>query len=223
MASRQHCTSSRSSEAIILSSQRPVTDNVSLTLYNDAFDQDLHVVPLQRHVQQRKLRKKRGKASTKVKSTSAFYKSNVWRHNSSIHLTAKCVDVAYSPVVSDDDSDIVADGSSDPIEPPSKKKRTSRGKACPNSSIHLTAKCVDVAYSPLVSDDDSDIVALSDVTIIVSDDDSDIVALSDNDIIVHGRDTPYSPPVSDEDPNTESDDSTADLFAQLYEMYPDSE
>ena len=171
MASRQHCTSSRSSEAIILSSQRPVTDNVSLTLYNDAFDQDLHVVPLQRHVQQRKLRKKRGKASTKVKCTSAFYKRNVWRHN---------------------------------------------------SSIHLTAKCVDVAYSPLVSDDDSDIVALSDVTIIVSDDDSDIVALSDNDIIVHGRDTPYSPPVSDEDPDTESDDSTADLFAQLYEMYPDS-
>jgi len=195
MASGQHCTSSRSSEAIILSSQRPV--------------------------QQRKMRKKRGKASTKVKSTNAFYKSNVWRHNSSIHLTAKCVDVAYSPVLSDDDSHIVADGSSDPIEPPSKKKRTSRGKACPNSSIHLTAKCVDVTI--IVSDDDSDIVALSDVTIIVSDDDSDIVALSDNDIIVHGRDTPYSPPVSDEDPNTESDDSTADLFAQLYEMYPDSE
>ena len=221
MASRQHCTSSRSSEAIILSSQRPVTDNVSLTLYNDAFDQDLHVVPLQRHVQQRKLRKKRGKASTKVKSTSAFYKSNVWRHNSSIHLTAKCVDVAYSPVLSDDDSHIVADGSSDPIEPPSKKKRTSRGKACHNSSIHHTAKCVDVTY--IVSDDDIDIVALTDVTIIVSDDDSEIVALSDNDIIVHGRDTPYSPPVSDEDPNTESDDSTADLFAQMYEMYPDSE
>ena len=144
MASGQHCTSSRSSEAIILSSQRPV--------------------------QQRKMRKKRGKASTKVKSTNAFYKSNVWRHNSSIHLTAKCVDVTF-----------------------------------------------------IVSEDDRDIVALSDVTIIVSDDDSDIVALSDNDIIVHGRDTPYSPPASDEDPNTESDDSTADLFAQLYEMYPDSE
>ena len=114
------------------------------------------------------------------------------------------------------------DGSSDPVEPPSKKKRTSKGKACPkvkctsafykrnvwlhNSSIHYTLKCVDVAYSPLVSDDDSD-----------------IVALSDNDIILPGRDTPYSPPVSDEDPDTESDDSTADLFAQLYEMYPDSE
>ena len=177
MASGQHCTSSRSSEAIILSSQRPV--------------------------QQRKMSKKRRKTSTKVKRTNAFYKSNPWRHNSSIHHTAKFVDVEYSPVISDDDRHIVPDCSSDSIEPPSKKKRTSRGKACPNSSIHLTAKCVDV-------------------TIIVSDDDSDIVALSDNDIIVHGRDTPYSPPVSDEDPDTESDDSTADLFAQLYEMYPDS-
>ena len=189
MASGQHCTSSRSSEAIILSSQRPV--------------------------QQRKMRKKRGKASTKVKSTNAFYKSNAWRHNSSIHHTAKCVDVEYSPVLSDDDSHIVPDCSSDSIEPPSKKKRTSRGKTCPNSSIHLTDKCVDVTF--IVSEDDRDIVALTDVTIIVSDDDSDI------DIIVHGRDTPYSPPASDEDPNTESDDSTADLFAQMYEMYPDSE
>ena len=142
MASRQHCTSSRSSEAI--SSQRPVTDNVSLSLYNDAFDQDLHVVPLQRHVQQRKLRKKRGKASPKVKCTSAFYKRNVWRHNSSIHLTAKCVDVAYSPLVSDDDSDIVALSDNDIILP---------GR--------------DTPYSPLVSDDDSDIAALSDNDIIL--------------------------------------------------------
>merc|ERR1739842_279107 len=83
------------------------------------------------------------------------------------------------------------------------------------SIIHLTDKCVDVTF--IVSEDDRDIVALTDVTIIVSDDDSDI------DIIVHGRDTPYSPPASDEDPNTESDDSTADLFSQMYEMYPDSE
>ena len=211
MASRQHCTSSRSSEAI--SSQRPVTDNVSLSLYNDDFDQDLHVVPLQRRVEQRKLRKKKLTGMSSGISSGLLYKRKL--------------NVAPGDV------------SSDPIEPPSKKKRTSKGKACPkvkctsafykrnvwrhNSSIHLTAKCVDVAYSPLVSDDDSDIVALSDVTIIVSDDDSDIVALSDNDIIVHGRDTPYSPPVSDEDPDTESDDSTADLFAQLYEMYPDSE
>ena len=165
MASKKQdsTTSSSSSEAI--SSQRPVTDNVSssLSLYNDDSDQDLNVVPHQlsedssdrrlRRVEQRKLRKKRGKASPKVKCTSAFYKRNVWLHNSSIHYTLKCVDVAYSPLVSDDDSDIVA--------------------------------------------------------------------LSDNDIIVHGRDTPYSPPASDE--NTESDDSTADLFAQMYETYPDSE
>ena len=80
-------------------------------------------------------------------------------------------------------------------------------------SIHLTDKCVDVTF--IVIEDDRDIVALTDVTIIVSDDESDI------DIIVHGRDTPYSPPASDED--TESDDSTADLFAQMYETYPDSE
>ena len=183
MASGQHCTSSRSSEAIILSSQRPV--------------------------QQRKMSKKRRKTSTKVKRTNAFYKSNPWRHNSSIHHTAKFVDVEYSPVISDDDRHIVPDS----IEPPSKKKRMSRGETCPNSSIHLTDKCVDVTF--IVSEDDSDIVALSDVTIIVSDDESDI------DIIVHGRDTPYSPPASDE--NTESDDSTADLFAQMYETYPDSE
>ena len=187
MASGQHCTSSRSSEAIILSSQRPV--------------------------QQRKMSKKRRKTSTKVKRTNAFYKSNPWRHNSSIHHTAKFVDVEYSPVISDDDRHIVPDCSSDSIEPPSKKKRMSRGETCPNSSIHLTDKCVDVTF--IVIEDDIDIVSLTDVTIIVSDDESDI------DIIVHGRDTPYSPPASDED--TESDDSTADLFAQMYEMYPDSE
>ena len=170
MASGQHCTSSRSSEAIILSSQRPV--------------------------QQRKMSKKRRKTSTKVKRTNAFYKSNPWRHNSSIHHTAKFVDVEYSPVISDDDRHIVPDS----IEPPSKKKR-------------MSDKCVDVTF--IVIEDDRDIVALTDVTIIVSDDESDI------DIIVHGRDTPYSPPASDED--TESDDSTADLFAQMYETYPDSE
>ena len=170
MASGQHCTSSRSSEAIILSSQRPV--------------------------QQRKMSKKRRKTSTKVKRTNAFYKSNPWRHNSSIHHTAKFVDVEYSPVISDDDRHIVPDS----IEPPSKKKR-------------MSDKCVDVTF--IVIEDDIDIVSLTDVTIIVSDDESDI------DIIVHGRDTPYSPPASDED--TESDDSTADLFAQMYEMYPDSE
>merc|ERR1739842_160752 len=62
-------TSSSSSEA--LSSQRPVTDNVSssLSLYNDDSDQDLNVVPHQlsedssdrrlRRVEQRKLRKKK--------------------------------------------------------------------------------------------------------------------------------------------------------------------
>ena len=187
MASGQHCTSSRSSEAIILSSQRPV--------------------------QQRKMSKKRRKTSTKVKRTNAFYKSNPWRHNSSIHHTAKFVDVEYSPVISDDDRHIVPDCSSDSIEPPSKKKRMSRGETCPNSSIHLTDKCVDVTF--IVIEDDIDIVSLTDVTIIVSDDESDI------DIIVHGRDTPYSPTASDE--NTESDDSTADLFAQMYETYPDSE
>ena len=170
MASGQHCTSSRSSEAIILSSQRPV--------------------------QQRKMSKKRRKTSTKVKRTNAFYKSNPWRHNSSIHHTAKFVDVEYSPVISDDERHIVPDS----IEPPSKKKR-------------MSDKCVDVTF--IVIEDDIDIVSLTDVTIIVSDDESDI------DIIVHGRDTPYSPPASDED--TESDDSTADLFAQMYEMYPDSE
>ena len=170
MASGQHCTSSRSSEAIILSSQRPV--------------------------QQRKMSKKRRKTSTKVKRTNAFYKSNPWRHNSSIHHTAKFVDVEYSPVISDDDRHIVPDS----IEPPSKKKR-------------MSDKCVDVTF--IVIEDDIDIVSLTDVTIIVSDDESDI------DIIVHGRDTPYSPPASDE--NTESDDSTADLFAQMYETYPDSE
>ena len=170
MASGQHCTSSRSSEAIILSSQRPV--------------------------QQRKMSKKRRKTSTKVKRTNAFYKSNPWRHNSSIHHTAKFVDVEYSPVISDDDRHIVPDS----IEPPSKKKR-------------MSDKCVDVTF--IVIEDDIDIVSLTDVTIIVSDDESDI------DIIVHGRDTPYSPPASDED--TESDDSTADLFAQMYETYPDSE
>ena len=170
MASGQHCTSSRSSEAIILSSQRPV--------------------------QQRKMSKKRRKTSTKVKRTNAFYKSNPWRHNSSIHHTAKFVDVEYSPVISDDERHIVPDS----IEPPSKKKR-------------MSDKCVDVTF--IVIEDDIDIVSLTDVTIIVSDDESDI------DIIVHGRDTPYSPPASDED--TESDDSTADLFAQMYETYPDSE
>ena len=170
MASGQHCTSSRSSEAIILSSQRPV--------------------------QQRKMSKKRRKTSTKVKRTNAFYKSNPWRHNSSIHHTAKFVDVEYSPVISDDDRHIVPDS----IEPPSKKKR-------------MSDKCVDVTF--IVIEDDIDIVSLTDVTIIVSDDESDI------DIIVHGRDTPYSPTASDE--NTESDDSTADLFAQMYETYPDSE
>ena len=170
MASGQHCTSSRSSEAIILSSQRPV--------------------------QQRKMSKKRRKTSTKVKRTNAFYKSNPWRHNSSIHHTAKFVDVEYSPVISDDERHIVPDS----IEPPSKKKR-------------MSDKCVDVTF--IVIEDDIDIVSLTDVTIIVSDDESDI------DIIVHGRDTPYSPPASDE--NTESDDSTADLFAQMYETYPDSE
>ena len=170
MASGQHCTSSRSSEAIILSSQRPV--------------------------QQRKMSKKRRKTSTKVKRTNAFYKSNPWRHNSSIHHTAKFVDVEYSPVISDDDRHIVPDS----IEPPSKKKR-------------MSDKCVDVTF--IVIEDDIDIVSLTDVTIILSDDESDI------DIIVHGRDTPYSPTASDE--NTESDDSTADLFAQMYETYPDSE
>ena len=170
MASGQHCTSSRSSEAIILSSQRPV--------------------------QQRKMSKKRRKTSTKVKRTNAFYKSNPWRHNSSIHHTAKFVDVEYSPVISDDERHIVPDS----IEPPSKKKR-------------MSDKCVDVTF--IVIEDDIDIVSLTDVTIILSDDESDI------DIIVHGRDTPYSPTASDE--NTESDDSTADLFAQMYETYPDSE
>ena len=236
MASKKQdsTTSSSSSEAI--SSQRPVTDNVSssLSLYNDDSDQDKNVVPHQlsedysdrrlRRVEQRKLRKKKLTGMSSGISSGLLYKRKL--------------NVAPG------------DGSSDPVEPPSKKKRTSKGKACPkvkctsafykrniwlhNSSVHYTLKCVNVAYSQPVSDDDSDIAALSDNEIIlpgrdtpysplVSDDDNDNTALSDNEIILPGRDTPYSPPVSDEDPDTESDDSTADLFAQLYELYPDAE
>ena len=119
----------------------------------------------------------------KLVCTTAFYKRNIWLHNSSVHYTLKCVNVAYSQPVSDDDSDIAALSDNDIILP---------GR--------------DTPYSPLVSDDDND-----------------NTALSDNEIILPGRDTPYSPPVSDEDPDTESDDSTADLFAQLYELYPDAE